>query len=102
MLIRLQITLLTYGFSGVTESTAKPFKLRPQRNGYRSLILFDPKLKSGVVALWNSNTSQPGGLEFEVMWLVPADHWGEAEHQAIVEPLDIAGERERFERLGLP
>ena len=36
-------------------------------NGYRSLILFDPKLKSGVVAMWNSNTSQPGGLEFEVM-----------------------------------
>ncbi|MEO7787528.1 MAG: serine hydrolase domain-containing protein [Sphingomicrobium sp.] len=36
-------------------------------NGYRSLILFDPVLKSGVVALWNSNTSQPGGLEFEVM-----------------------------------
>jgi beta-lactamase class C len=36
-------------------------------SGYRSLILFDPNLKSGVVALWNSNTSQPGGLEFEVM-----------------------------------
>ena len=36
-------------------------------NGYRSLILFDPQMKSGVVALWNSNTSQPGGLEFEVM-----------------------------------
>jgi beta-lactamase class C len=36
-------------------------------NGYRSLILFDPAKKSGVVALWNSNTSQPGGLEFEVM-----------------------------------
>jgi beta-lactamase class C len=36
-------------------------------SGYRSLILFDPKLKSGVVALWNSNTSKPGGLEFEVM-----------------------------------
>ena len=35
--------------------------------GYRSLILFDPQKKSGVVALWNSNTSQPGGLEFEVM-----------------------------------
>ncbi len=39
-------------------------------NGYRSLILFDPKLKSGVVALWNSNTSQPGALEFEVMDMV--------------------------------
>jgi beta-lactamase class C len=36
-------------------------------NGYRSLIMFDPKMKSGVVALWNSNTSEPGGLEFEVM-----------------------------------
>jgi beta-lactamase class C len=36
-------------------------------SGYRSLILFDPARKSGVVALWNSNTSQPGGLEFEVM-----------------------------------
>ena len=36
-------------------------------DGYRSLILFDPKLRSGVVALWNSSTSQPGGLEFEVM-----------------------------------
>jgi beta-lactamase class C len=35
--------------------------------GYRSLILFDPQKKSGVVALWNSNTNQPGGLEFEVM-----------------------------------
>ena len=36
-------------------------------NGYRSLILFDPAGKSGVVAMWNSGTSQPGGLEFEVM-----------------------------------
>jgi beta-lactamase class C len=53
-------------------------------NGYRSLILFDPALKTGVVALWNSNTSQPGGLEFEVMdmafhlpfrdWLKLGDH----------------------------
>jgi beta-lactamase class C len=39
-------------------------------NGYRSLILFDPELKSGVVAMWNSNTNQPGGLEFEVMDMI--------------------------------
>ncbi len=39
-------------------------------SGYRSLILFDPQKKSGVVALWNSNTTQPGGLEFEVMDMV--------------------------------
>jgi beta-lactamase class C len=35
--------------------------------GYRSLILYDPERKTGVVALWNSSTNQPGGLEFEVM-----------------------------------
>ena len=35
--------------------------------GYRSLIFFDPKKKAGVVALWNSGTSQPAGVEFEVM-----------------------------------
>ncbi len=38
--------------------------------GYRSMILFDPEKKSGVVALWNSDTWQPGGLEFEVMDMV--------------------------------
>ncbi len=43
----------------------------------------------------------PDGLEFEVMWLVPAEHWGEAEHQAIVEPLDLAAERARFAKVGL-
>jgi beta-lactamase class C len=35
--------------------------------GYRSLIMFDPALKSGVVALWNGSSGQPWGLEFEVM-----------------------------------
>ena len=35
--------------------------------GYRSLIMFDPALKGGVVALWNSSSNQPGGIEFEVM-----------------------------------
>ena len=38
--------------------------------GYRSLILFDPEKKSGVVALWNSDTWKPGGLEFEVMDMI--------------------------------
>jgi catechol-2,3-dioxygenase len=42
----------------------------------------------------------PDGIEFEVMWLVPAEHWGEAEHQAIIEPLDIAGQRAHYEGLG--
>ena len=43
----------------------------------------------------------PDGLEFEVMWLVPPEHWGEAEHVAIVEPLDIAAEQTRFAQVGL-
>jgi catechol-2,3-dioxygenase len=38
----------------------------------------------------------PDGLEFEVMWLVPPEHWGDAEHEAIVAPLDLAEERRRF------
>lgn len=38
--------------------------------GYRSLIMFDPALKSGVVALWNSSTNRPGGLEYEVMDMI--------------------------------
>jgi catechol-2,3-dioxygenase len=43
----------------------------------------------------------PDGLEFEVMWLVPVEHWGESETQAIVDPLDIAAERARFAEHGL-
>lgn len=38
--------------------------------GFRSLIMFDPARKSGVVALWNSNTSQPAGIEIEVMDMI--------------------------------
>ncbi len=46
--------------------------------GYRSLIMFDPERKSGVVALWNTSTNQPAGLEFEVMDMIyqlPAKDW---------------------------
>ncbi len=38
--------------------------------GYRSMILFDPERRSGVVALWNSSTNAPAGLEYEVMDMV--------------------------------
>jgi catechol-2,3-dioxygenase len=43
----------------------------------------------------------PDGLEFEVMWLVPPEHWGDAEHAAIIEPLDLARERAEFAKVGL-
>jgi catechol-2,3-dioxygenase len=38
----------------------------------------------------------PDGNEFEVMFLVPPDQWGAEEHQAIVRPLDMAGDRQRY------
>ncbi len=43
----------------------------------------------------------PDGIEFEVMWLVPAEHWGVAENQAIIDPLDIEAEKRHFAALGV-
>lgn len=46
--------------------------------GYRSLMLFDPELKSGVVALWNTNSRRPVGVELEVMDMIyglPPKDW---------------------------
>jgi beta-lactamase class C len=67
--------------------------------GYRSLILFDPEKKSGVVALWNSDTWQPGGLEFEVMdqlYHLPFRDWmelnkGKTQRIASAEPEPDSG-----------
>jgi len=61
--------------------------------GYRSFILFDPVKKSGVVALWNSDTWQPGGLEFEVMdqiYHLPFRDWLELKSKAGVNTQEIA------------
>ena len=38
----------------------------------------------------------PDGNEFEMMWMVPRDQWGSFEHDAVVRPLDLAREIERF------
>lgn len=46
--------------------------------GYRSLMVLDPELDSGVVALWNSNSRRPVGIELEVMDMVyglPPQDW---------------------------
>ncbi|TMG01141.1 MAG: VOC family protein [Chloroflexi bacterium] len=40
----------------------------------------------------------PDGIEFEVMWLVPRDEWGEYERRALVMPLDLNRELARFGR----
>ena len=38
----------------------------------------------------------PDGNEFEVMWMLPRDTWGEMEHSATTERLDLAGEVRRW------
>jgi catechol-2,3-dioxygenase len=38
----------------------------------------------------------PDGIEFEVMWMVPRDQWGEYENRGVVMPLDLQRELERF------
>ena len=38
----------------------------------------------------------PDGIEFEILWRVPREHWGEMEHNAITRPLDLAGELQRW------
>jgi|SRR5437868_4152529 len=38
----------------------------------------------------------PDGNEFEVMWLVPRDLWGEPENDAVIERLDLERELRRY------
>ena len=46
--------------------------------GYRSTILFDPKTKSGVAVLWNSQSGRPAGVQLEVLEMLygqPRNDW---------------------------
>lgn len=38
------------------------------------------------------------GIEFEVLWTVPRDSWGEYEEHAVTQPLDIVAEQARWGR----
>ena len=40
--------------------------------------------------------ADPDGIEFEVMWMLPRDDWGDYEHTATVEPLDLRSELARW------
>jgi catechol-2,3-dioxygenase len=42
----------------------------------------------------------PDGNEFEIMWRVPREAWGEYEHQGAILPLDLERELERWGRKG--
>jgi catechol-2,3-dioxygenase len=43
----------------------------------------------------------PDGIEFEVMWMVPREQWGEYEDRGVVLPLDMQKEVSRFGRARL-
>ena len=38
----------------------------------------------------------PDGIEFEVMWSVPKEQWGEAEHGAVTQRLDLDADVARY------
>jgi catechol-2,3-dioxygenase len=38
----------------------------------------------------------PDGNEFEIMWLVPREDWGDYEHDAVIERLDLERELDRY------
>ncbi len=40
----------------------------------------------------------PDGNEFEIMWMVPREEWGEYESRAVVQPLDLEAELRRYGR----
>ena len=44
----------------------------------------------------------PDGNEFEVMWRVPREAWGEYAEQAVIKPLDLEAELARWGRAGQP
>jgi beta-lactamase class C len=66
--------------------------------GYRSMMMFDPRRRAGIVALWNSSTSRPNGIEYEVMDMVyrlPFRDWLAIEDRSLeAQPLDEGAENE--------
>jgi beta-lactamase class C len=98
---RLGTTWYGYGWRAYDYSGHLVVGHRGGLNGYRSLILFDPQKRSGVVAMWNSNTSQPNGLQFEIMDMIyglPFRDWLEVDRSG--DPARNAAEDEETSDLG--
>ena len=95
---RIKTAWYGYGWRSYNYAGHRVIGHRGGINGYRALIMFDADKKSGVVALWNSNTNQPGGLEFEVMDMVyrlPFRDWLELDTR--VQPNQIAAANDESE-----
>lgn len=70
------------------EDLAKAAELLQEKNYFRGAS--DHGVSKSVYG------EDPDGLEFEIMWRVPSKEWGEMEHQAIVAPLNLARELDRY------
>ena len=44
--------------------------------------------------------ADPDGNEFEIMWMLPRDQWGEYENSAPIDRLDLAAELSRWSGVG--
>lgn len=44
--------------------------------------------------------ADPDGNEFEIMWMLPREAWGEYESSAVVEPLDLGAEVAKWSGVG--
>ncbi len=40
--------------------------------------------------------ADPDGNEFEIMWMVPREQWGQYDRRAVVEPLNMQSEVQRY------
>ena len=92
------------GPSEAGRSTVGMYHIAWEVNTLPELIEMHAKLSAAGVLVGASDhgankslyCKDPDGLEFEVMWLVPADRWGDEEHEAVIRPLDLQAEAARF------
>jgi beta-lactamase class C len=71
--------------------------------GYRSMMMFDPQRRAGIVALWNSSTSRPNAIEYEVMDMVyrlPFRDWLDIDERSLAAQPDPAADRPENEGSG--
>jgi beta-lactamase class C len=67
---RTPVTAYALGWRAMTYAGHRVVGHHGGVRGYRSMILFDPQRRSGIVALWNASTGQPNGIEYEVMDMI--------------------------------
>lgn len=95
------------GPSAAGKSTVGLYHIAWEVGSLDELIEMETKLKAAGALVGASDhgvnkslyAKDPDGLEFEVMWLVPPELWGDAVNQAIVRPLDLVGDKKHFDKI---